>query len=132
MKYFILIMLSVTAIFAKPSMKTAVEDKSIYGVQTKVEQNDTQEKIEIKEPFKGDTIKEPIIQKKDFHEDTSSESDKLPKKIIKKEPISTHEKFKKEYTGGTKIKASYNPKIFEALEKTIPAGASHSSGGGGD
>lgn len=126
MKYIIFLLFTVTVVFAKPSMKTAIEDKSIYGVESKTEENNIQKKVEIKEPFKNDIIKSPIMQKKDNLEGESYNSMQLPKK----EQISAHEKFKKEYTGGSKIKSSYNQKIFNTLEKTIPAGASHSSGGG--
>lgn len=101
------------------SLKTAVEDKSIYGQESLTENEVSIKKENDTEP----TIKTPNLTKKvDILEEVTEQESKV---------VSTHEKFKKEFKGGNKINVGYNKNLLDTLKKTIPEGA-HERKGGGD
>lgn len=105
------------------SLKTAVEDKSIYGQETLTDKVSENEVLSKKEDNNEPTIKTPNLTKKvDILEEVTEQESKA---------VSTHEKFKKEFKGGNKINVGYNRNLLDTLKKTIPEGA-HERKGGGD
>lgn len=123
MKILLILLLIFSTAFAKRiSLKTAVEDKSIYGQESNINEiKDSSNDLNKSE--QTSLIKTPKLPKKDvdiLEEVTEQES----------KSISTHEKFKKEFKGGNKINVGYNKNLLDTLKSTIPNGAQERKGGG--